>query len=409
MTVNTVRRDATGSGRAQAAAHGPAGGAEMPVPAPVGRAWGRRPWIFAVVWLLYLIYPAVEAWRYPELWARIAALVGLALFAAVFVGTFMRARTWNREGRPPSVSISESATGLAMMAVLLAAVAPVVGEDVVGAMMYIVVLAVMVLPSRLGWSVAGAVIVAAAVLTHTVPGWESEDMFLAQLVLGAVAAWGVGQLITRNDELRAARESLSELAVVAERERVSRDLHDILGHSLSVVAIKAELAGRLLQGEGPIGARDGARARAEVSDIEDLARESLADVRRTVAQMRSVILDGELASARTALAAAGIEADLPGSGDIVPAVRRELFAWALREAVTNVVRHSGAGRCAVTLGPRRITVDDDGTFPVGPRGDGVGPGGSGLRGLRARAEAAGAVLRLGRGPLGGMRLELEVM
>lgn len=389
-------------------------GGQAPPPAMTARTarWSRWGWLFSVVWLIYLAYPIAAAARHPGVWGRAGALTGLVLFALAFVAAYRRA--WSDRFARGALPVREALACLAAMALLLAAVAPVVGEQVVGATTYIVVLAVMVLPSRWGWPVALAVTAVVAVLTTTVPGWQDQDPLIAQLLLAAVAGWGVGQLVTRNRELVAARETISELAVVAERERVSRDLHDILGHSLSVVAIKAELAGRLLGGAaGPEGAALD-RVRAEVDDIESLARQSLADVRRTVARMRSVTLEGELAAAASALTAAGIEADLPASAEAVPPGRRELFAWALREGVTNVVRHSGARRCAVTLRERAVIVDDDGHGP-GPRAGeraragGAGDGaGSGLGGLRARAAAAGAVLRLGRGPLGGMRMEVEV-
>ena len=112
------------------------------------------------------------------------------------------------------------------------------------------------------------------------------------------------QLIQRNMQLAAARNELTRLALADERNRFARDLHDILGHSLTVVAVKAELAGRL-------ASLDPARAEAEIGDVERIARQALADVRAAAGGYREVTLDGELASARTALAAAGIEADLP--------------------------------------------------------------------------------------------------
>lgn len=377
-------------------------GSGVPVPAGASPRWGRWAWLFAAVWLVYLAYPASEALQYPVAWARVAALCALAAFAIAFVLTFIRARNRRRAGRPQS--LVEMLGGLGLMAALLAAMAPVVGQDVLGAAMYIVVLSVMVLPQRLGWPIALGATVLVEALSRTVPGWEPDELLVAQLVLGAVAGWGVGQLLDRNVELANARETISELAVVAERERVGRDLHDILGHSLSVIAIKAELAGRLLEepAEGSAAGGGTARARSEVTDIETLSRESLADVRRTVSRMRSVSLDGEIAAARIALDAAGVEADLPARTDPVPPQRRELFAWALREAVTNVIRHSGAERCAVTLSERSIVVEDDGY------GGQDAVGGSGLAGLRARAEAAGAVLRFGSGRLGGVRLEVEI-
>ncbi|MDQ0279499.1 two-component system sensor histidine kinase DesK [Arthrobacter silviterrae] len=215
-------------------------------------------------------------------------------------------------------------------------------------------------------------------------------------------------------ELRQTQHELAALAVREERSRVARDMHDILGHSLTVIAVKAELAGRLLP-----TAPD--KAAAEIADLEDLARGALEDVRATVGGYRGVNVLTELASARTALAAAGIEAELPGAADSVPATSRELFGWALREGITNVIRHAGASCCRVTLSARFLQIDDDGAGPsaepgtlgAAPAGDGrvAGdgrPAGSGLNGLAERAAAAGATLELGRSALGGFRLRLSL-
>jgi two-component system sensor histidine kinase DesK len=165
---------------------------------------------------------------------------------------------------------------------------------------------------------------------------------------------------------------------------MARDLHDILGHSLTVITVKAELAGRLMDA-------DPVRARAEVADLERLSRDALVDVRRAVEGFRELTLPGELARAREALRSAGIEADLPGSAEDVPSDMREVFAWAVREGVTNVIRHSGATRCTVRLAPERVEILDNGP---GSRVDAVrpGPGGHGLAGLRERATAVGATL-----------------
>jgi two-component system sensor histidine kinase DesK len=231
-----------------------------------------------------------------------------------------------------------------------------------------------------------------------VPGWESLDDFIPQLLLATFAAYGVGQVLKRNVELAQARAQLVGLAVTQERERLARDVHDILGHSLTVITVKTELAGRLLEAvpESPALAR----ARAELTDAERLAREALADVRATVSGMRQLSLIGELAAARQALDAAGITADLPSAVDDVPARYRELFAFALREGVTNVVRHSGARRCVVVLTEDSLEVRDDGR---GSAGDG---GGSGLSGLRERAAAAGARVEVGQAPEGGFLLRV---
>ncbi len=208
----------------------------------------------------------------------------------------------------------------------------------------------------------------------------------------------------RSRDLLAAREENALLMVDQERARMARDLHDILGHSLTVIAVKAELADRLVDVSPE-------RARAEIADIQRLSRDALADVRSTVDGVREISLPAELARARSALRAAEITADLPGSTDDVPSELRELFAWTLREGVTNVVRHSAASRCTVTLAPDRITIADDGrgmrsAGSAHSAGRSVVRDGHGLSGLRERAVAEGAQVLVETPPSGGFRLSL---
>ncbi len=137
--------------------------------------------------------------------------------------------------------------------------------------------------------------------------------------------------------------------------------------------------------------------------MQDLARGALADVRATVAGYRGVNVLAELAVARTALESAGIDAELPGTVEQVPARHRELFGWVLREGITNVVRHSGAARCRVRLTASSVLVEDDG---VGPASG--GRSGNGLAGIRERVGAAGGTVSIGPSDLGGFRLAVEV-
>jgi two-component system sensor histidine kinase DesK len=146
-----------------------------------------------------------------------------------------------------------------------------------------------------------------------------------------------------------------------------------------VITVKAELANRLID-------VDADRAKVELADLERLSRDALADVRRAVEGYRELTLPGELARARTALSAAEIEADLPNSTDGVPSDARELFAWTVREGITNVIRHSGARRCTVSLGEREVEVRDDG------RGAETAGAGHGITGLRERAAVLGGTV-----------------
>lgn len=183
--------------------------------------------------------------------------------------------------------------------------------------------------------------------------------------------------------------ALARLAVSDERLRFARDLHDLLGHSLSLIAIKTELAGRLVSVDPP-------RAVREIGDVERVARDALVDVREAVAGYRQPTLTRELVEARAALDAAGIEFRVEDTGADLPARVDALFAWAVREGVTNVVRHSRATHCAIriVLSEHEVQLDitDDGIGAVSVAG------GSGLRGVAERATAAAASRRRVRSP-----------
>ena len=363
---------------------------------------GRLGWLFAAIWLFYLIQPLRRVWTATStpLPLRVVGVAALLAFAAGFLWFF----AWWRgrrvyTGRPPA---ARSVLFVLLGGVaLLALVAPAGGDTALSGLVYVGVTAAMTLPWRHTVAVVAVLVGLVLVLPRILPGWTPNDGFVPQLLLGCFAAFGIGQVIERNAQLARAREQLVDLAVTRERERMGRDVHDILGHSLTVITVKAELAGRLLEALPADPEVD--RVRAEVTDVERLAREALADVRATVSGTREVSLTGELAAARSALAAAGIRMDLPGAVDVVPARHRELFAWALREGVTNVVRHSGATWCGVQLTADHVEVRDDGRGPGGRQG-----GGNGLAGLQARASKSGAVVEVGRAPEGGFLLRLVV-
>jgi two-component system sensor histidine kinase DesK len=244
------------------------------------------------------------------------------------------------------------------------------------------------LPSRVTLAFAAVVLVAQVLVA--LPFDAREGSFYAPFVTVTVliSLLGITRQIMANQALREAHAQVASLAAAEERARLARDLHDVLGHSLTVVAVKSELAGRLV-------ALDPQRAVAEIADIEALAREALADLRAAVSGYRDVDLDSELVAARTALDAAGITAHLPLDAAPADARLRPLLAWVLREGVTNVIRHSGATEVWVEITSRGLTVRDNGTRAVGPEGNG-------LTGLRERAAAAGA--RLSTSSEGGFAL-----
>lgn len=183
-------------------------------------------------------------------------------------------------------------------------------------------------------------------------------------------------------KLRLAHDEVERLATMAERERIARDLHDVLGHTLSLITIKAGLAKRL-------SADDPARAAVEIGEVEEIARNALAEVRRAVEGYRFLSLGAEVAKAKLALAAAGVEFECRTGPYDLSAEAESAVALALREGVTNVVRHAGAERCRVSYrqaaGEFRLEVRDDG------RG-GEAPEGSGLAGMRERIGALGGTV-----------------
>jgi len=400
MTQAPARLRATTGGRPGPAEQDPALDGLLP-----SSRWRRLGWMFAAIWLVYLAQPASKVWDQPDPVRRYLGLGTLIAFGAVFVVTFALSR--RRADR--HVPRSFAAAALIAEAALIGFGYYSIGGDASALLIYLAVMAVFLLPARLGWAVAVAAVVA-SLAVPAMRGWQPDGSLAFQILVSALAAFGVTQLIQRNMQLAAARNELTRLALADERNRFARDLHDILGHSLTVVAVKAELAGRL-------ASLDPARAEAEIGDVERIARQALADVRAAAAGYREVTLDGELASARTALAAAGIAADLPDH-DIseIPRLRQELFGWAVREGVTNVIRHSGATRCVIRVSPDEVEISDDGTgpgqCPREPAAQGAGPdplpSGHGLNGLRERAAAAGATIGVARSALGGFALRVRM-
>jgi two-component system sensor histidine kinase DesK len=213
----------------------------------------------------------------------------------------------------------------------------------------------------------------------------------------------VADLRARNEDLYDARAELARLAVADERARFARDLHDLLGHSLSVIALKAELAGRLLR-EQP------SEAAGHVSEIEQVARGALSEVREAVSGYRQPTLDDEIAGAKMALSAAGIAAKIERPAVTLDPAIEAVLAWTVREGATNVIRHSGAGHCSVKvtagLGEAGVEVVDDGPGCV----DGAANGhdGHGLEGLRERVARLHGQIEAGAGAAGGYRLAVRV-
>ncbi len=340
--------------------------------------WGRL--AGAGVWLVFLGSPLGELLKRDGDWREWVGLVALALFVVIYLAGLAQVRGFALQTAPVAPGwYTVALLGLAGLVILGA------GDQGMTCLVFVSALSMAALPPRAAFTLvvllAGGITAAGAL----VDGWSAHGNNLA-VILAAAAVWSFRLAWQRQAKLVAAERDLSELAVEEERARIARDLHDILGHSLTVISVKAELAERLFDD-------DPDRARVELVDLQRLSRDALADVRSTAQGIRGISLPGEIASARMALESAGIEPMLPTVADEVPSRWRELFAWTLREGVTNVIRHSEASRCEVELDSDRIQVTDDGRGPHLEDG-----GGNGLEGLRQRARLAGAIVTTSSGP-----------
>lgn len=257
----------------------------------------------------------------------------------------------------------------------------------------------LVSPRWFGPSILTVTGVAISLIT-TRTSWDRAWVTALTVLLSGASTFLFYRLFVVIAELNRTREELARTAVSEERLRFARDLHDLLGHTLSVMVVKAEVVRRLIP-------RDPGLAAEHARDIETLGREGLVEVRQAVNGYRDLTLTGELTRARNALTDAGIEVQVIEADRALPPDVDTLLGWVVREGVTNVIRHSGAERCTITVrvgaGNARLDLTDDGR---GAGGTG-GADGGGLRGLRERVAAAGGTVEAGRLPNGfGIAVDL---
>jgi two-component system sensor histidine kinase DesK len=334
--------------------------------------------------LLLLVFPLADlASGRLSTGATILAAVGLAAFAAAYLRLFWILPRMADDRRAEGFALL---AGVAVLAVVLGAV---FGQEWLGLLVYLSVAAALTLPPRIALaSVIGATLAALAIV-------GGFDPVVLQTLLFGLLLIAVRRLMELVWELEAARDQVATLAVSEERLRLARDLHDLLGRNLSVIALKSELARKLL-------GRDPAAAEREVRDVEAVARASLQEARAAVLGLRRPSLASEIDQARDALTAADIEVTVH-TGDPLPTAVEATLAFAVREATTNVLRHSRAQRCDIALraaGDRAVLeIRDDGV------GGSDSPGqGTGLHGLGERIALAGGTLEAGPAPGGGFRL-----
>jgi two-component system, NarL family, sensor histidine kinase DesK len=373
--------------------------------------------LFGAVALLFIAFPILNLFSVGASAAEVVlVLVAVALFAGLMVWTtpFLGLRTGHGEPRRRAAPSAAGIAGAAVAVVVLLAVAVILGLTHPGAgwfaLFYYASTGASTIRSN---RVAIPLMIAAGVLA-------SVTIFAAENDIGGAVVQGLSVTIIgftvysaiavrrTNRALVAARHELARLAVADERSRIARDLHDTLGHSLSVIALKSELAGRLVDD-------DPSRAKAEMADVERVARESLSAVRETIGGFRQPTLAAELAGARTALAAAGIDGRVEPAPEGIPTAVDAVLGWAVREGVTNIVRHGRAGSAeirvelnggtaGVDISNDRRAQDETGTGSgATPRGAGTG-----LSGLRERVAAFGGGVEAGPSDGGGFRLRVWV-
>lgn len=228
-----------------------------------------------------------------------------------------------------------------------------------------------------GFAVLCITLVVEGILVHSSPWMWGIGAAITVIVGGANIF--MAQRVRANSRLLLAQEEIEQLAKVAERERIARDLHDVLGHTLSVIVLKSELAGRLISSNPE-------RAASEVADVESIARKALGEVREAITGYRAEGLPAEISRAHNVLDAAGVTLLCEENPPTLSPTEETVLALALREAVTNVVRHAQATQCVM----RFVTRDGGTTLVVADNGrGGLRQEGNGLRGMRERIEAIG--------------------
>ncbi len=341
--------------------------------------------------LVYLIYVVISVRQNSYGAAAVAGYVLLAAFAACWLVTpFVL---------PPCTSGRRFWAWYALLVALTAAEIPFARAAGFVLCVFLTLLVVARLGVRSAPFVA-AMALAALLVPIAVGPWHVSlaksfaDVTPVAIPVVAFVMAGVMQVIRSNQALAEARAELARLAAENERIRIARDLHDLLGHSLTTITVKAGLARRL-------GLADPAGAVDQITEVEELCRRVLADVRAAVSGYREVTLASELARGRELLRASGITAHLPTATDVAGPEHQQLFGWAVREGLTNVIRHARARSCQVRVSASCVEIIDDG------QGSAAAPG-NGLRGLRERAAAVGGGVDAGPVQPAGWRLRVWV-
>ncbi|MGB6455384.1 MAG: sensor histidine kinase [Streptosporangiaceae bacterium] len=357
------------------------------------RRWidGWRRSLLAAIPLVYLIYVAASVGQNSRGGGQVVGYAILAIFAVCWLGAPLLFS--------PVIPLRGFWPYYAVLAALFVAEVPFARAAGFVLCIFLTILIVGRLGVKSAPIVAGFAL-AALLVPVAIPSWHVslrasfDDVTPIGIPIAGLVMFATLEVMRGNQALAAARAEVARLAAENERIRIARDLHDLLGHSLTTITVKAGLARRL-------GFGDPVRAVQQIGEVEELSRQALADVRAAVSGYRDVTLAGELARGRELLRALGIAADLPTAADVVDSTHSELFGWALREGFTNVVRHAHATTCAVRLSASGVEITDDGVGSTAPPGNG-------LSGLRERVTAVGGSVDAGPLQPSGWRLRVSL-
>lgn len=333
--------------------------------------WEKKGWLWSAFWLLFLYNPAshtLSADVAPQ-W-KVVSLTGVAVFSVLYICSFRFENAIRQK-----VGTKGQVVFLALLLIPALATVPAAGYVSLAFVPYFGAYSFVLLPYRYGFSVTilGA-------LTIIATAWFLDKWILLWFLLWltvAVIPSGLGRYM---GERTSAQGLAVHRAVMAEdRDRMARDMHDVLGHTLTVLSVKAELAEKLIT-------KDPERARAELRDVQSMTRQALAEVRSTIAGLRVARLEDEVEDAHQACRSSGIALEIANDPREVDPQHRITLAWVLREAITNVVRHSKATHVSVEWGSDWLEVTDNG---LGLRGRKEG---NGITGVRERVESVGGKL-----------------
>jgi two-component system sensor histidine kinase DesK len=362
--------------------------------------------VFTGVWLLYLIGPVADLCTEPRysMFDRVFGVALILVFSAIYV-----AFVPNWPMRPPRAPYA------VIVLAALAATASIMygGTGASGLWIFVSSACGLLIPDRRHAALGVMASTACYVLFCFTGHVGSEDLLsnLLPVIFIGIAMIGLRRQFQLTAELERAREEVAQLAANEERLRLARDMHDLTGQSLSTITLKSELAARLLDRLPASAERD--RVREEVEQVAAVSRQTLRDIREAISGYRRPTLAVEIITARAALASADIatrdDTELTLlSGTFDPDAEAAL-AWCLREAVTNVIRHSGARNCDITLTRQKksftLTVSDDGRGHVPVPATTTG---TGLHGMSERLSAVNGSLELRPDERPGFRLVATV-